>query len=100
MNGPVGRAQAPTQLAANSCQDQPRTHGPLIIPMCLGITKNVSVMPSPVYFATKRGHRVLSDVTEGFITGFGMHSYILGLEAMLEIFRARREETRSGRSAD
>jgi 3-dehydroquinate dehydratase II len=49
----------------------------------------------------KRGiHCVLSDVAEGVITGFGMHSYILGLEAMLEILRARREEMRSGRSAD
>ena len=38
----------------------------------------------------KRGiHCVLSDVAEGFITGFGMHSYILGLDAMLEILRAR-----------
>jgi 3-dehydroquinate dehydratase II len=44
----------------------------------------------------KRGiHCVLSDVAEGFITGFGMHSYILGLEAMLEILRARRQQTRS-----
>jgi 3-dehydroquinate dehydratase II len=43
----------------------------------------------------KRGiHCVLSDVAEGFITGFGMHSYILGLEAMLEILRARHQETR------
>jgi len=25
------------------------------------------------------------------ITGFGMHSYILGLEAMLEILRVRRQ---------
>jgi 3-dehydroquinate dehydratase-2 len=40
----------------------------------------------------KRGiHCVLSEVSEGFITGFGMHSYILGLEAMLEILRARRQ---------
>jgi 3-dehydroquinate dehydratase II len=44
----------------------------------------------------KRGiHCVLSDVAEGFITGFGMHSYILGLDAMLEILRARRQEPRS-----
>jgi 3-dehydroquinate dehydratase len=34
-------------------------------------------------------------VAEGFITGFGMHSYILGLDAMLEILRARRQEPRS-----
>jgi 3-dehydroquinate dehydratase II len=40
-------------------------------------------------------HCVLSDVAEGFITGFGMHSYILGLDAMLEIFRARAPESRS-----
>ena len=38
----------------------------------------------------KRGiHCVLSEVSEGLITGFGMHSYILGLEAMLEILRVR-----------
>jgi 3-dehydroquinate dehydratase II len=44
----------------------------------------------------KRGiHCVLSDVSEGLITGFGMHSYILGLDAMLEILRARRREPRS-----
>jgi len=36
-------------------------------------------------------HCVLSEVSEGLITGFGMHSYILGLEAMLEILRARRQ---------
>ena len=40
----------------------------------------------------KRGiHCVLSEVSEGLITGFGMHSYILGLEAMLEILRVRRQ---------
>jgi 3-dehydroquinate dehydratase-2 len=44
----------------------------------------------------KRGiHCVLSDLAEGFITGFGMHSYILGLEAMLEILRARASESRA-----
>ncbi len=32
---------------------------------------------------------VLSDVAEGMITGFGMNSYILGLDAMLEILRRR-----------
>jgi 3-dehydroquinate dehydratase len=35
-------------------------------------------------------HCVPSDVAGGFITGFGMHSCILGREAMLEILRARR----------
>ena len=30
---------------------------------------------------------VLSDVAEGIITGFGIHSYILGLDAMLEILK-------------
>ena len=35
-------------------------------------------------------HCVLSDGAEGMITGFGMHSYILGLEAMLEILRTRK----------
>jgi 3-dehydroquinate dehydratase-2 len=40
-------------------------------------------------------HCVLSEISEGFITGFGMHSYVLGLEAMLEILRARRHEARS-----
>jgi 3-dehydroquinate dehydratase-2 len=40
----------------------------------------------------KRGiHCVLSEVSEGLITGFGIHSYILGLEAMLEILRVRRQ---------
>jgi 3-dehydroquinate dehydratase II len=40
----------------------------------------------------KRGiHCVLSEVSEGLIAGFGMHSYILGLEAMLEILRVRRQ---------
>ena len=39
---------------------------------------------------TKRNiHCVLSDIAEGMITGFGMHSYILGLDAMLEILRKR-----------
>jgi len=38
-------------------------------------------------------HWILSDVAEGVITGFGMHSYILGLDAMLEILEktARRQ---------
>ena len=44
--------------------------------------------------AKRNIHCVLSDVAEGFITGFGMHSYILGLEAMLELLRARREPAR------
>jgi 3-dehydroquinate dehydratase-2 len=39
-------------------------------------------------------HCVLSDVAEGFIAGFGMYSYILGLDAMLEILQARRQQTR------
>jgi 3-dehydroquinate dehydratase-2 len=34
-------------------------------------------------------HCVLSDVAEGVIAGFGMHSYVLGLDAMLEILRRR-----------
>ena len=37
-------------------------------------------------------HCVLSDVAEGFITGFGTHSYILGIEAMLAILRVRHQE--------
>ena len=45
--------------------------------------------------AKRNIHCVLSDVAEGFITGFGMHSYILGLDAMLEILRARAPESRS-----
>jgi 3-dehydroquinate dehydratase len=28
-------------------------------------------------------------VAEGMITGFGMHAYILGLDAMLEILKKR-----------
>ncbi|HET6197373.1 MAG TPA: type II 3-dehydroquinate dehydratase [Acetobacteraceae bacterium] len=39
--------------------------------------------------AKRNIHCVLSDVAEGVITGFGMHSYILGLDAMLEILRRR-----------
>jgi dehydroquinase class II len=39
--------------------------------------------------AKRNIHCVLSDVAEGMITGFGMHSYILGLDAMLEILRRR-----------
>src|SRR6266446_2941958 len=41
--------------------------------------------------AKRQIHCVLSDVAEGLIAGFGMHSYILGLEAMLEILRTRRQ---------
>jgi 3-dehydroquinate dehydratase II len=37
--------------------------------------------------AKRNIHCVLSDAAEGVITGFGMHSYILGLDAMLEILR-------------
>jgi 3-dehydroquinate dehydratase-2 len=37
--------------------------------------------------AKRNIHCVLSDAAEGMITGFGMHSYILGLDAMLEILR-------------
>jgi 3-dehydroquinate dehydratase len=38
--------------------------------------------------AAKRSiHCVLSDVAEGFITGFGMHSYILGLDDVRAKFR-------------
>jgi 3-dehydroquinate dehydratase II len=37
-------------------------------------------------------HCVLSDVAEAFITGFETHSYILGIEAMLEILRVRHQE--------
>jgi 3-dehydroquinate dehydratase-2 len=40
--------------------------------------------------AKRNIHCVLSDAAEGMITGFGMHSYILGLEAMLEILRTRK----------
>jgi 3-dehydroquinate dehydratase II len=39
--------------------------------------------------AKRNIHCVLSDAAEGVITGFGMHSYILGLDAMLEILRMR-----------
>ena len=44
--------------------------------------------------ATRNIHCVLSDVAEGFITGFGMHSYILGLEAMVEILHSATERRR------
>jgi 3-dehydroquinate dehydratase len=39
--------------------------------------------------AERNIHCVLSDAAEGVITGFGMHSYILGLDATLEILRMR-----------
>jgi hypothetical protein len=39
--------------------------------------------------AKRNIHCVLSDVAEGVITGFGMYSYILGLDAMLEILRKK-----------
>src|SRR5215471_19363476 len=39
--------------------------------------------------AKRNIHCVLSDVAEGMITGFGIHSYILGLDAMLEILKRR-----------
>jgi 3-dehydroquinate dehydratase-2 len=39
--------------------------------------------------AKRNIHCVLSDVAEGVITGFGMHSYVLGLDAILEILRKR-----------
>jgi 3-dehydroquinate dehydratase-2 len=39
--------------------------------------------------AKRNIHCVLSDAAEGVITGFGMHSYILGLDATLEILRTR-----------
>jgi 3-dehydroquinate dehydratase II len=42
--------------------------------------------------AKRNIHCVLSDAAEGMITGFGMHSYILGLEAMLELLRKRSAE--------
>jgi hypothetical protein len=45
--------------------------------------------------AKRNIHYVLSDVSEGFITGFGMHSYILGLEAMLAILETQRQKARS-----
>ena len=45
--------------------------------------------------AKRNIHCVLSDAAEGMITGFGMHSYILGLDAMLEILRTRHQPARS-----
>ena len=45
--------------------------------------------------AKRNIHCVLSDVAEGLITGFGMHSYILGLEAMREILQTRRQKPQS-----
>ena len=39
--------------------------------------------------AKRNIHCVLSDVAEGMITGFGIHSYILGLDAMLQILKNR-----------
>jgi len=45
--------------------------------------------------AKRNIHCVLSEVAEGLITGFGMHSYILGLEAMREILQTRRQKPQS-----
>jgi 3-dehydroquinate dehydratase-2 len=45
--------------------------------------------------AERNIHCVLSDVAEGLITGFGMHSYILGFEAMLEMLQTRRQKAPS-----
>ena len=39
--------------------------------------------------AKRNMHCVLSDVAEGVITGFGMHSYILGFDAKLKFLRRR-----------
>src|SRR5215831_3960971 len=39
--------------------------------------------------AKRKIHCVLSDVAEGMITGFGIHSYVLGLDAILEILKTR-----------
>src|ERR1700748_2944215 len=39
--------------------------------------------------AKRNIHCVLSDVAEGMITGFGTYSYILGLDAMLEILKKK-----------
>jgi 3-dehydroquinate dehydratase-2 len=39
--------------------------------------------------AKRNIHCVLPDVAEGMITGFVLHSYILGLDAMLEILKRR-----------
>ncbi len=38
--------------------------------------------------AARNIHCVLSDVSVGFITGFGLHGYILALDAMLQILAA------------
>jgi 3-dehydroquinate dehydratase II len=45
--------------------------------------------------AKRNIHCVLSDIAEGFITGFGLYSYILGLQAMLEILQSRRQRMRT-----
>ena len=45
--------------------------------------------------AKRNIHCVLSDIAEGFITGFGLYSYILGLQAMLEILQPRRQRMRT-----
>ncbi len=40
--------------------------------------------------AKRHIHCVLSEVADGLITGFGMHGYILALDAMLEILQLRK----------
>jgi 3-dehydroquinate dehydratase-2 len=44
--------------------------------------------------AKRNIHCVLSDAADGMITGFGMHSYVLGLEAMLELLRIKQKSVR------
>ena len=36
-------------------------------------------------------HCVLSEIASGVITGFGLHGYILGLDAMLAVLAARKK---------
>lgn len=52
-----------------------------------------------ISIAKRNIHCVLSDAAEGMITGFEMHSYVLGLGAMLEILRKRSKTRRKSVSA-
>ena len=39
--------------------------------------------------AKRQIHSVLAEVADGVLTGFGMHGYLLGLDAMLHILNAK-----------
>src|SRR6516165_1922191 len=42
--------------------------------------------------AKRNIHSVLSEVSEGLVTGFGLHGYVMALDAMLNILQNRAKE--------